>query len=128
MKLATIYCQPYNAPGIDVNTALGVPLILTMELTDDFPRRVSLKALYEQIEKDLLTAATLLEENYTPDNVWRVGNVAAYTLLSRLYLYMGRDEDMDNVIKYADLAIAQGPDLTRLACWMAVVRVFIIVM
>lgn len=115
LKLATIYCQPYNAPGIDVNTALGVPLILTMELTDDFPRRVSLKALYEQIEKDLLTAATLLEENYTPDNVWRVGNVAAYTLLSRLYLYMGRDEDMDNVIKYADLAIAQGPDLTRLA-------------
>ena len=63
LKLATIYCQPYNAPGIDVNTALGVPLILTMELTDDFPRRVSLKALYEQIEKDLLTAATLLEEN-----------------------------------------------------------------
>ena len=115
LKLATIYCQPYNAPGIDVNTTLGVPLILTMELTDDFPRRVSLKALYEQIEKDLLTAATLLEENYTPDNVWRVGNVAAYTLLSRLYLYMGRDEDMDNVIKYADLAIAQGPDLTRLA-------------
>lgn len=86
LKLATIYCQPYNAPGIDVNTTLGVPLILTMELTDDFPRRVSLKALYEQIEKDLLTAATLLEENYTPDNVWRVGNVAAYTLLSRLYL------------------------------------------
>ncbi|WP_303180955.1 RagB/SusD family nutrient uptake outer membrane protein [uncultured Butyricimonas sp.] len=115
LKLATIYCQPYNAPGVDPSTALGVPLVLTMELTDDFPRRASLEALYRQIEDDLLTAATLLEANYTPDNVWRVGHVAAYTLLSRLYLYMGRDEDMDNVIKYADLAIGIGPALTRLS-------------
>ncbi len=90
-------------------------LILTMDLTDDYPERSSLETLYGQVEEDLLTATSLLEENYTPDNVYRVGNIAAYVLLSRFYLFRGSDEDLDKAIQYAQMAIEQGPMLTRLS-------------
>ena len=115
LKLAMIYCQAYNAEGVDPKTALGVPLILTMDLTDDYPERSSLETLYGQVEEDLLTATSLLEENYEPDNVYRVGNIAAYVLLSRFYLFRGSDEDLDKAIQYAQMAIEQGPMLTRLS-------------
>ena len=113
LKLAMIYCQPYNAPGVDPETAMGVPLMLTMEMTDDFPARSSLAALYSQIETDLLEAARLLKENYEQENVYRVDHVTAYILLSRLYLYRGGENDLDKAIEYAGLAIEEGPRLTR---------------
>lgn len=117
MKLAMIYCLPYNGEGVNPETALGVPLILTMEVTDEYPKRSSLKALYDQIEKDLLAAATMLKENedYLPDNVYRVNPETAYILLSRLYLYKGDDASLEESIKYAGLAIEEGPLLTSLA-------------
>ena len=115
LKLAMIYCQAYTAPGVDPKTAMGVPLMLTMDLTDDYPERPSLEALYTQIENDFLRATTLLEENYTPDNVYRVGNIAAYVLLSRFYLFRGGDEDLNKAIQYAGMAIEKGPMLTRLS-------------
>ena len=115
LKLAMIYCQPYNAPGVDPETAMGVPLMLTMEMTDDFPSRSSLVALYDRIEADLLEAARLLQENYEQENVYRVGHVTAYVLLSRLYLYKGGEEDLDKAIEYAGMAIEEGPRLTHLS-------------
>ena len=118
LKLAMIYCQAYTASGVDPKTALGVPLMLTMDLTDDYPERPSLEALYSQIEQDFLTATSLLEENYTPDNVYRVGSVAAYVLLSRFYLFRGGDEDLDKAIQYAGMAIEKGPMLSRLSMLM----------
>ena len=116
MKLAMIYCQPYSGEGVNPEIALGLPLMLTMEITDDFPKRSSLKALYDQIEKDLLAAATMLKENeeYLPGNVYRVNPVAAYVLLSRFYLYKGDDASLNESIKYAGLAIEKGPLLTYL--------------
>lgn len=118
LKLAMIYCQAYTASGVDPKTALGVPLMLTMDLTDDYPERPSLEVLYSQIEQDFLTATSLLEENYTPDNVYRVGSVAAYVLLSRFYLFRGGDEDLDKAIQYAGMAIEKGPMLSRLSMLM----------
>ncbi len=117
MKLAMIYCLPYSGEGVDPETALGVPLILTMEVTDEYPKRPSLKVLYDQIEKDLLSAATMLKENeeYLPGNVYRVNPEAAYILLSRFYLYKGDDVSLDEAIKYAGLAIEEGPLLTVLS-------------
>ncbi|MDR0544740.1 MAG: RagB/SusD family nutrient uptake outer membrane protein, partial [Odoribacteraceae bacterium] len=50
--LVNLYAQPYNAPGIDVNAAPGVPLILSSGVLDVFPERASVGAVYEQIEKD----------------------------------------------------------------------------
>ena len=115
LKLAMIYCQAYNALGVDPEVTLGVPLMLAMDLTDEFPERPSLKTLYTQIEKDLLEATSLLEENYTPESVYRVGDVAAYVLLSRFYLFRGGEEDLDKAIQYAGKAIEEGPMLSRLS-------------
>ncbi|MCJ8209759.1 RagB/SusD family nutrient uptake outer membrane protein [Mucilaginibacter sp. RS28] len=114
LKLVTLYGKPYNGPGVDPTTSLGVPLILTSKVSDVYPKRNTLAEVYAQIETDLLTAASLLRDNYTPSSLFRVSHIAAYTLLSRLYLYMGRDADMDNVIKYSEMALALKRTLTPL--------------
>ena len=110
-----IYCQPYNGKNINLDTSMGLSLQLVMDVSDKFPSRSTLRATYAQIEKDLLQSASLLKDNYKADSPFRVDQLAANILLSRLYLYMGRTEDMANVVKYADLAMAQGPSLTNLA-------------
>jgi len=114
LKLVTLYGQPYSGIGIDPTTSLGVPLVLSSKVTDAKPVRKTLAEVYSQIESDLLIAADLLKNNFIPGNTFRVGHIAAYTLLSRLYLYMGRDQDMDNVIKYATNALAEKSGLTSL--------------
>lgn len=115
LKLALIYCQPYNGKNINPDTAMGLPLQLTMTVSDNFPSRSTLRDTYVQIEKDLLESVALLKDNYKADSQFRVDQLAANILLSRLYLYMGRTEDMANVVKYADVAMAQGPALTTFA-------------
>jgi len=118
LKLVTLYGQPYSGAGIDPATSPGVPLILSSEVSDSKPVRNTLAEVYSQIEKDLLQAADLLKNNFKPANTFRVGHIAAYALLSRLYLYMGRDEDMDNVITYATNALNEKPGLTSLATFL----------
>ncbi|OCX52059.1 carbohydrate-binding protein SusD [Mucilaginibacter sp. PPCGB 2223] len=117
LKLVTLYGQPYSGAGIDPARSLGVPLILTSKVSDVYPARNTLAEVYKQIEADLLTAADLLKNNYTAPSVFRVSHVAAYALLSRLYLYMGRDQDMDNVILYANNALAIKPSVTQLSTY-----------
>ena len=75
------------------------------------PKGLLWRRCIRKIEQDFLTATSLLEENYTPDNVYRVGSVAAYVLLSRFYLFRGGDEDLDKAIQYAGMAIEKGPDV-----------------
>lgn len=110
-KLVMIYGQAYTGQNVDPNTALGVPLILTMNVSDNFPKRNTLKECYDQIENDFLEAETLLKENYTPDNVFRVGYNATEAMLSRFYLYKG---EYDKVIEHANNAIKDGPSLTNI--------------
>jgi hypothetical protein len=117
LKLMTLYAQPYNGTGIDVTTTPGVPLILSSEVTDVRKPRNSIAEVYAQIEKDLLEAAPLLKDNFVPINTFRAGYQAAYALLSRLYLYMGRDEDMDKVIANAGMVLAERPGLTFLTSY-----------
>lgn len=118
LKLVTLYGQPYSGTGIEPTTSLGVPLLLTSEVSDEKPERNTLAEVYSQIEKDLLSAASLLKNNFVPGNTFRVGHLAANMLLSRLYLYMGRDEDMDNVVLYAGNVLAEKPGLTSLRSFM----------
>jgi len=118
LKLVTLYGQPYSGAGVDAATSPGVPLVLSSQVRDEKPTRNTLAQVYGQIEKDLLEAADLLKNNFAPSNTFRVGHIAAYTLLSRLYLYMGRDEDMDNVILYASNGLAEKPALTSLKSFM----------
>ena len=124
LKLVTLYCQPYNGTGIDPATTQGVPLILSSQVTDENKPRNTLAEVYNQIEKDLLEAAGLLKDNFVPSNTFRAGHVAAYALLSRFYLYKGRDEDMENVILYAGNALAEKPALTYLTGYFTASNAF----
>jgi hypothetical protein len=124
LKLVTLYAQPYSGTGIDPSATPGVPLILSSEVSDSKPARNTLSQVYSQIEKDLLAAADLLKNNFTPSNTFRVGHIAAYTLLSRLYLYMGRDEDMDNVIANATIALNERPGLTALTTFLITYKAY----
>lgn len=112
LKLVLIYGQPYNGKNVNPDTALGVPLILTMNVTDNFPKRNTLRECYNQIEKDFLEAEALIRENYEADNEFRISTTAVDAMLSRFYLYKG---DYAKVIEYADKAIKEGPALTQLS-------------
>jgi hypothetical protein len=117
LKLVTLYGQPYNGVGIDPATSPGVPLILSSQVTDEVRPRNTLAEVYGQIENDLLEAAALLRNSFVPGNTFRAGHLAAYALLSRFYLYMNRDQDMDKVILYAGNALAEKAGLTFLNNW-----------
>lgn len=114
MKLVMIYGQPYNGAGVNPDTSLGVPLVLKMDVSDEYPSRNTLHEVYNQIEADFLEAATLLEANYKQESVFRIGSQTVYAMLSRFYLYRGLPDDMTKVVNYADKAIANGPSLTQL--------------
>lgn len=110
--LVSLFAQPYNAEGIDVETALGVPLILESAVKDEFPPRENLAKCYQQIEQDLLEAVDLLDR-YGQDNInVKVTPLFAYNLLSRLYLYM---EQWDKAATYASVVIERNPQLRRLS-------------
>ena len=113
-KLVTTYSKPYSAPGVNPETALGVPLILSSQVRDGGIARPTLKQTYDQIEKDLIQSADLLKANYTPPTPFRVGHVAAYAMLCRFYLYRGLESDLDKVINYANLVLAERNTLTAL--------------
>ncbi len=116
LKLATLYCQMYNAPGVDPNTALGVPLVLSSEVRDGGLTRNSLKEVYDQIEKDLIAAEDLLRSSgYIPVNAYRVGADVAAGLLSRFYLYRNADGDWDKAIQSAGRVLQNRSVLTFLA-------------
>lgn len=113
-KLVTTYGKPYSAPGVNPETVLGVPLILSSQVRDGGIARATLKQTYDQIEKDLLQSANLLKANYTPPTPFRVGHIAAYAMLCRFYLYRGLEADIDKVINYANLVLAEKNTLTAL--------------
>ncbi len=124
LKLVNIYAQPYNGNGVNPATAPGVPLILSSLVSDERKIRNTIAEVYTQIEKDLLEAADLLKNNYTAATTFRVGHLTAYALLSRMYLYMGRNEDLDKVIQYANLVITEKPTLTLLKSYFTSATAF----
>src|SRR5207248_2606595 len=86
------YTDPLKAP--DVNP--GVPLVLTATeepfASSNLIQRSTVKAVYDQVEKDLLAAAIMLQEDYAGDinsRVSRATKGAARALLMRVYLYEG---------------------------------------
>lgn len=118
LKLATIYGQPYSGAGVDPVNTMGVPLVLSSQVRDGGLPRSSLKQVYDQIETDLLQATDLLKANYTPASSFRLGSTAAYSLLSRFYLYRALDTDWDKSISYASLALQQNSNLTNLSTFI----------
>lgn len=107
--LVNFFGWPYNDG--DPSTHLGVPLKLVSTATDELFKRNTVAEVYEQIEKDLLTGAELMAANPQKLDITRLSAPAAYALASRMYLHM---DDWDNVIKCADMVIAEKPDLLNL--------------
>ena len=106
LQLVNFFGKPYNVGDPAVNP--GVPLKLTMDVTDDKERRNTVAQVYAQIESDLLRGEKLMSENPYRKLYRRLDHVAAQALLSRMYLYM---EDWDKAVEYASKVIAAKPAL-----------------
>lgn len=110
--LVNTYAEPYNKEGIDRETALGVPLMLTPAIKDEFPPRASISKVYQQIEKDLLEASDLMHK-YGNNNInYKVTPLFTDLLLSRVYLFM---ENWKKSAEYASKVIERKPQLMRLS-------------
>ena len=111
------FAQPYNKEGIDLNTALGVPLIVSSAVKDEFPARESIAKVYQQIERDLLEAVDLMDK-YGQNNIqYKVTPLFVYNLLSRMYLYM---ENWGKAAEYASVVITRNPQLRRLSDFVTI--------
>jgi hypothetical protein len=110
--LVNMYGKPYNAPGVDPESSMGVVLKLKMEVTDSLYSRSSVAQVYRQIESDLKTGLDLLIANPQTNSVYKISDVAIYTLLSRVYLYQ---EKWDLVIENANKALAKKSELSQLS-------------
>ncbi|WP_065220683.1 MULTISPECIES: RagB/SusD family nutrient uptake outer membrane protein [Butyricimonas] len=109
MFLVNCFGLPYNEG--DPNTNPGVPLKLISGVNDDYFKRNTVAEVYAQIEKDLLAGVEILEENELELYDDRLNAIAAYALLSRMYMYM---EDWDNALKYADMVLDRKSKLLNL--------------
>lgn len=100
--LVNLYGEPYN---YDKN-ALGVPLKLTSDLTEENIPRSTVAQVYEDvIVPDLLEAARLLDPLTLVRKDYHVNQPAIHILLSRVYLYM---ENYEESIKHVNKALEQG--------------------
>ena len=113
-KVVTAYSLPFSGNGVNPETAPGIPLILSSQIRDGGIQRPSLKQTYDQIEKDLLEAADLLQANPVVTTPYRITAPAANAFLSRFYLLKGRNEDLDKVIRYAERVLVEKSTLTPL--------------
>lgn len=106
LALVNFFGQPYNVGDPEKN--LGVPLKLTMEVTEDYFPRNTVAEVYRSIEKDLLAANRLLEENNLDRGTFHIDHLTAKAFLSRMYLYM---ENWDKCIEYAEKVLEVKPAL-----------------
>jgi len=107
-NLVRVYGKPYyqtpdQSPAVAIKTTSDV---------NDIPERATVKQVYDFIISDLKTAAQLMKAPVTKTNA--VGSTAAaWSLLSRVYLYMGgtvANPDAANnklAVTYADSVIDQ---------------------
>ena len=96
-QMVNVFGRPYNQ-GRD---NLGVPLKLTSQI-DDLPDRNTVGEVYDQVVADLLKAESLMSVNKSNSYATKE---AAQALLSRVYLYMGENQE---AIDYADKVISSG--------------------
>lgn len=95
--LVNVYGRPYTQDP----SALGVPLKLTPG-AEDIPDRNTVQEVYDQIIEDLEKAEELLNQDKGPAFA---SKHAAKALLSRVYLYMDRNEE---AVTYAEEVINSG--------------------
>lgn len=96
--LLTLFAKAYN-PETAANDP-GLPLVHSTNVTDKAPPRSSVQTTLDTIVTNVTDAIASLP--LTNLNRYRVTKYAAYSLLSRVYLYM---QDYENTKKYTDLAL-----------------------
>ncbi|MBR1463391.1 MAG: RagB/SusD family nutrient uptake outer membrane protein [Prevotella sp.] len=106
-KLVSIYCQTYSAGNPD--QYLGVPLITSSHVSDQYPTRATLRETCEFIESEYMKAAEELKD-FVPTTKYRITKTAVNGLLSRHYLYT---EEWEKLISVASMTINDGPSLTN---------------
>ena len=106
LNLVNFFSLPYNYG--DPTQNMGVPLKLESGVTEEKLSRGTVAQVYEQIERDLLEGARLMRQYSLDLMVTRMNGLAAYGLLSRMYLYM---EDWEKAIQYADSVLNEKGDL-----------------
>ncbi|MFL9482228.1 RagB/SusD family nutrient uptake outer membrane protein [Chitinophagaceae bacterium LWZ2-11] len=124
--LVNLWAQPYYKWNATDTTTLGVPLVLQAVSTTDDPfssanqiPRATIKAVYDQMEADLLEAKDKLpvpsSDAFT--RVARANKSSALALLMRLYLYEGKWDKAsafaDSVMSYSSiLGLNASPEQT----------------
>ena len=114
-QLINLYGRPFNDSTTSPDKSLGVPLMLTANLSDSLPFRSTVAEVYKQIEDDLTNAFAFLDEEKRTGNIFRIDHVAAHLLASRVGLYT---EDWEAVVKNADYVIQYHPVLQDFNEWM----------
>lgn len=100
--MANLYGQPYCKES--ATTDLCIPLKTTEDIEDKYYSRATAEAVYNQMVEDLTRAIECLR-GVTQVTKYRTNQAAAFTLLSRVHLYM---ENYEAAIAAADSVLAQG--------------------
>lgn len=93
LNLCDLYARPYSQGANNPAVILRTETPLTGEIS-----RATIGVVYEQIEKDLKKAIQLMgtyRRSNNPSYAWKG---SAQGLLSRLYLYMDRNQDVVNIV------------------------------
>ncbi|MEC5142945.1 RagB/SusD family nutrient uptake outer membrane protein [Chitinophaga sp. 212800010-3] len=112
--LVNLYGKPYNDSSTTPDKSPGVPLMLSANLSEALPARNSVKEVYDRVVKDLDSAMILLDQVKINRPSYRISNVAAHLLASRIYLHM---EQWNKVIEHADYVLSYHPQLMDLNTW-----------
>lgn len=118
--LTQLFCRAYGAPG--AQDGLGLPLKVTADI-DDVPKRSSLRDTYTFILDELQSSLEALPPKV--DRAYQPSKPAAYAMLSRVYLSMGRYEEAgayadsclllyDVLLDYNEVAVNQNVPFQRM--------------
>lgn len=112
--LMNLYAKPFNAPGINRDVDLGVPLVLSSDYKEEGAKRNTVGEVYNQIVSDITNAIELLGSNRKRNTLYRFNDMSAHFLAGRIALYM---EDWAGVIAHTDAVLNEKQSLTDLNVW-----------
>ena len=107
-ELVNLFSKPYSKENAE---SRGVPLVLEIDL--EKPNKpLSLKEIYNQIEKDIATAeATMQQATATEEYKYRFSKIGLNAFKSRVYLYKG---EWQKAVDEADKVLAVNSNLLDL--------------
>ena len=86
----------------DANSSLGIAYVTEPDVTIE-PARETVGAVYDKIVQDLTEAGADINDD---NGAGRMGHDAVYTLLSRVYLYMGQWQNAVNAANQVSTPVA----------------------